>query len=54
MDLFRTDNTEGYTQAQLDTLNAEWQERVEKLNLEEYTDEYDREAKRFDDEVARR
>ena len=54
MDLFRADNTEGYNQAQLDALNAEWQERVEKLNLDEFTEEYDEQAKCFADEVARR
>ena len=54
MDLFRTDNTEGYTQQELDALNTEWENRVKQFDLEEYTEEYDFQAKCFCDEVARR
>ncbi len=54
MRLFRTDNTEGYTHSQIDQLNREWERIAEELNLEENTDEYDREAKKFADAVARR
>lgn len=52
MKLFRTDNTEDYTQAELDALNTEWADIA--ANIEEYTDEYDTQSKRFSDEVARR
>lgn len=53
-DLFTDDNTEGYTEGQLDSLNAEWEIRVESLKLEEYTEKYNDEAKAFGDEVAGR
>lgn len=51
---FRTDNTYGYTQPEMDELNDEWQARAEEMGLEEGTYEYDEEAQRFNDEVARR
>lgn len=54
MNLFRTDNTEGYSQHNLDVLNAEWDDRVREMGLEEHTDEYDFQAKRLSDEVSRR
>ena len=54
MKLFRDDNTEGYAIDELNALNAEWQEQVEKLNLEEFTNEYDDYSSWFCDEVARR
>ena len=54
MDEFRMDNTEGYSQSQLDKLNAEWVELVEEMNLEPGTDEYDLKCKWFSDEVAKR
>ncbi len=54
MKLFRQDNTAGYTDSQLESLNEEWQERAKELNLEENTDDYDFYAKAFCDEVARR
>ena len=54
MKLFRTDNTEDYTQAELDTFNAEWEQRVIELGLEEYTEEWDTEAQRFNDIIAKR
>jgi len=54
MKLFREDNTEGYTQEQLNALNEEWEERAQDLELEEYTEEYDQEASWFADKVAKR
>ena len=54
IDLFRTDNTEGYTDEQLAALNSEWAERVAADGLEEGTIEYEDAAKAFADEVARR
>lgn len=54
MKLFRSDNTDGYNQQQLDVLNRKWEEITAKLNLEENTDEYDFQAKKFSDAVARR
>lgn len=49
---FRDDNTEGYTQAQLDTFNAELITRLE--GIEPHSDEWYRVAKQFADEVAGR
>ena len=54
MKLFRTDNTEGYSDEKLDSFNAEWQEIVEREKLEENTEAYDIAAKFFSDVVARR
>lgn len=54
MKLFRSDNTEGYTDAQLGALNAEWEMRADRLGLKEGTEEYDLCAKSFCDEVGRR
>ena len=54
VDLFRPDNTEGYTAAELAKLNAEWEEIAEREGLEEYTAAYDERAGQFNDEVARR
>ncbi len=51
MKLFRADNTD---HENIDDLNAEWAARVQELNLEPNTDEYDFQAKCFADEVARR
>lgn len=51
---FRMDNTEGYTQEQLDAFNREWRERAEAEDLEPGTDEYKEMEKAFADEVARR
>ncbi len=53
MRLFRQDNTEGYSDAQLEALNAEWEQRVADTNLEPGA-EYDFQAKAFCDEVSRR
>lgn len=54
MKLFRDDNTDGYTDDELDTLNDEWEARVTEMGLEEYTEEYYSEAKSFSGEVAGR
>ena len=54
MKLFRTENTNGYTDAELELLNAEWSAIVEANDLEEYTDEYDIQAKEFSDRVAKK
>ena len=51
---FRQDNTEGYTESQLEKLNDEWKNRVKKLHLEPGTDEYYQQEKAFSDDVARR
>lgn len=52
--LFRPDNTEGYTQQQLDQFNAEWERHVSDLGLEDGTDEFYDAAKQFCTEVAAR
>ena len=51
MKLFRNDNTEGYSDFQLDTLNLEWSLIVARDGLEEYTEAYDIAASDFADEV---
>lgn len=53
MDLFRTDNTEGYTKEQLAALNAEAAKRVPEIMASYGLDE-DEARKAFADEVARR
>ena len=50
--LFRPDNCEGYTPAQMEALNAEASERL--ARLEPGSDEYEVAAKAFCDEVAGR
>ena len=50
--LFRDDNTSGYTPEQRDALNAEWSELSG--DIEPNSDEYNVSAKRFSDEVASR
>lgn len=54
MQLFRDDNTNGYTQNELDELNVEWEIIVTNEGIEENTGEYDQRAKEFSDEVASR
>ena len=54
MKLFRTENTNGYTDAELSALNEEWAIMVETNALEEYTDEYDIQAKEFSNKVAKK
>jgi hypothetical protein len=50
--MFTQENTEGYTEEELSTLNDELQERLE--GLEPFTDEYDIAEKAFTDEVSKR
>ncbi len=52
--LFRHDNTDGYTGAQLAELNAEWDRLAEAEDLEIGTEEYHDRARTFSDEVAGR
>lgn len=52
--MFTLDNTEGYTQQEIDALNAEWTALAEEKSLTEGTEEYWQEEKRFADEVASR
>jgi len=54
MKLFRDDNTEGYTSAELDDLNAEWETLVEENGLDEFTEEYNIQASAFSDTISRR
>ncbi len=51
--MFATDNTEGYTQAQLDALNAELATRLAAIDPSD-TDAREEAEKAFNDEVARR
>lgn len=51
---FTPDNTEGYTQAQLDALNAELAERLRAAGAEPGSDEALEIEKAFHDEVAGR
>ena len=53
-ELFRDDNTSGYTAEQLDALNTEWAAIVDAEILVPDTDEYHARAKQFADEVSRR
>ena len=52
--MFNIYNTDGYTQEQLDALNAEWEARAAEQGLEPGTEEYEFQYKRFGDEVSRR
>ena len=54
MDSFRSDNTEGYTQEVLASLNNEWNKKVEELNLSPETEEFEEQEKWFCDQVANR
>jgi len=54
MKSFNNYNTEGYSQIELNALNAEWAEIVASQNLEEYTEEYDFAEKAFSDLASRR
>ena len=54
MKLFTIENTEGYTQAELDALNAEWQHRVDTCGWDKDSAEYQQQQKWFSDEVAGR
>ncbi len=54
MDVWRQENTDGYTDAELASINAEWEEIVAAENLETETDEYREQLDRFGTEVAGR
>jgi uncharacterized protein YqiB (DUF1249 family) len=51
---FRMDNTEGYTQEELNSFNAEWVDYCEKHGLDENSPNYQQETKWFSNEIARR
>lgn len=51
---FTSENTTGYTQAELDALNAEFEARLEAAGVEHGSDEALEMAKAFSDEVAGR
>lgn len=51
---FTTDNTEGYTAAEIAALNAELAERIKAVGAEPGSDEALDLEKAFHDEVARR
>ena len=51
---FCMDNTEGYTQAELDEINAEWQARRDANGWDEGDSECEHHYKWFCDEVAGR
>jgi hypothetical protein len=53
-ELFRKDNTAGYSDAELDVLNAEWTAIIEAEGLEPHTEEYNQRAHWFCDSVAGR
>jgi hypothetical protein len=50
--MFTQQNTEGYTDQELDALNAELEERL--ADLDPSSDEYQQTEKAFYDEVSRR
>lgn len=52
--LFRNDNTEGYSEVEMASLNEEWAIRVDEQGLVEGSDEYYQAAAAFRDEVAAR
>jgi hypothetical protein len=52
--MWTTENTQGYTETELDAINAEWEVIVEREGLEEGTDEYYQRQKLFSDDVASR
>jgi len=54
MKAFNEYNTDGYTNEELESLNKEWESIVEEKSLEPYSNEYDIELKKFQDEVAKR
>lgn len=49
---WRMDNTEGYTQAELDAINAEWQARWDANDWDEDSAECEQQYKEFCDEVS--
>ena len=52
--MFDQETTHGYTDAELDALNAEWDTIVEADDLEPGTDDYAHRESQFADEVSRR
>jgi len=54
MELFRDDNTDGYSKNRLNKLNKEWEKIVKEKNLNASTEKYDQAAQEFSDQVARR
>lgn len=52
--MFTSENTQGYSEPELDALNSEWNGRVIENALEPGTPEYERAKKAFSDEVAQR
>ena len=54
LNLFNETNTEGYTQGELDALNAEWESIVDEQKLAEGSDIYEIAAKAFCNAVAQR
>lgn len=48
------DNTNGYSQSELDALNEELEERLQKRNIEHGSAEYWDTIGDFEDEIARR
>ena len=51
---FNTCNTEGYTEDELEGFNQEWQEIIEKENIELYSEEYYFKLKNLQDNTSRR
>ena len=54
MKQFNKYNTEGFTERELEILNEEWEQLAEDKGLEEGTEKYELEIKRFADKVAGR
>lgn len=52
--MFTLQNTTGYTHAECDALNAEFEARIDAEGIERGTEEYREAAKSFADEVSRR
>ena len=52
--MFTAENTLGYTDNELDALNAEWERIVESESLVMESDDYYQRQKQFADEVAKR
>jgi len=51
---FTAENTTGYTDTELDTLNAEWAAIVKAERLSPESDEYYQREKQFQDDVSKR
>ena len=48
---FTKKNTEGYSPAMLEALNQIWDDRVEKMNLDPHTDEYEYQLNEFSEKI---